>query len=269
MKFAFALVSFLAVVAVSSAQTATDIDVLNFALNLECLEAEFYSYSAFGHGLNDTLRGGGPVTIGGRKAALSPKAQSLAEDIATDEIAHVAFLRAALGSAAVPCPLINIGRAFSTVAKAAGVRKHFNTPFKPYGDDTVFYTGAFIFEDVGVTAYHGALGLLSTPLLVSYASGILGTEAYHAGAIRAKLMAIKKQYVFPYHVKVKNIVDDISNLRAAVGGGNDGGIDQLVPSGSNAIVYSRNTSEVLAIVYLGSASKPGGFFPKGLNGAIK
>ena len=36
----------------------------------ECLEAEFYSWAAFGHGLNDTLLGGGPGSVGGKKATL-------------------------------------------------------------------------------------------------------------------------------------------------------------------------------------------------------
>ncbi len=34
----------------------------------ECLEAEFYSWAVFGHGLNSTLLGGGPGSIGGQKA---------------------------------------------------------------------------------------------------------------------------------------------------------------------------------------------------------
>ncbi len=62
------------------------------------------------------------------------------------------FLRSALGKLAVPMPQINIGTAFSTAANAA-----FNTTlkpaFSPYANDLFFYHGAFIFEDVGVTAY--------------------------------------------------------------------------------------------------------------------
>lgn len=42
----------------------------SLALNLECLGAEFYSYAAFGEGISDELRGGGPASVGGRKAKL-------------------------------------------------------------------------------------------------------------------------------------------------------------------------------------------------------
>lgn len=103
---------------------------------------------------------------------------------------------------------------------------------------------------------------------MQYAVGILGTEAYHAGAVRSKLMEIGEEFVFPYGVKVKTIVGAISALRGKVGGGKDDGIAQLVPADENAIVYSRTTREVLNIVYLGGKVK-GGFFPRGLNGAIK
>ena len=99
----------------------------------ECLEAEFYSYAAFGYGLNRTLRGGGPRSVGGKKALLSPEAQNLAKDLAIDEITHVAFLRSTLKSvnAEIPCPRINIGSAFGSAANAA-LNTTLMTTFTPY-----------------------------------------------------------------------------------------------------------------------------------------
>jgi hypothetical protein len=43
---------------------------------------------------------------------------------------------------------------------------------------------------------------------------------------------------------------------------------QIVPADENAIAFSRNVTEILAIVYLGDAKTPGGFFPEGLNGPL-
>ena len=55
----------------SSGSAQSDQDIFNFALQLECLEAEFYNYAAGNGGLPASDRGGGPVPIGGRAASLS------------------------------------------------------------------------------------------------------------------------------------------------------------------------------------------------------
>jgi Ferritin-like domain len=83
-------------------------------------------------------------------------AMELAKEIANDEIAHVKFLRAALGDAAVPCPKMDITTAFNAAAKAA-LNITTDPGFSPYANDITFLHGAFIFEDVGVTAYLGAV----------------------------------------------------------------------------------------------------------------
>ena len=58
----------------------------------------------------------------------SMDAQAIAEEIATDELHHVVFLRTALGAAAVPCPATDIGSAFATAADAA-LNMTLNPPF--------------------------------------------------------------------------------------------------------------------------------------------
>jgi hypothetical protein len=64
--------------AMAGATSVTGNDILNFALQLDCLEGEFYSYAAFGKGLSDEQRGGGPPPIGGRKAELIAETQVVA-----------------------------------------------------------------------------------------------------------------------------------------------------------------------------------------------
>lgn len=78
--------------------------------------------------------------------------QALAKEIANDELNHVIFLRTALGDDAAPMPEIDIGTAFSNAANAA-LDMELSPAFSPYGSDLAFLFGAFIFEDVGVTAY--------------------------------------------------------------------------------------------------------------------
>lgn len=161
----------------------TPIQIANFALNLECLEASFYSWAAFGKGLSAEDFGGEPDVIGGMKAKLSPVAQAYAEEIAKDEIAHVRALRAALGDDAVTCPHMDIGPAFVAAANAAA-NANLHPEFDPYANDLFFYHGAFIFEDVGVTAYMGAIPALQNSPLVVTAAQLGAIEAYHAGIIR-------------------------------------------------------------------------------------
>ena len=161
----------------------TDADILNFALNLEYLEAEFYLRAATGMGLPDGDAGGtgtlGQV-IGGRKVHFQTKAFRLyAEEIACDE-AHVRFLRTALGGAAVTRPTIDLDTTFTAVAARAGAIG----PRQKFGrlrqrEESLL--AAYLFEDVGVTAYKGAAPITDKGVA---AAGILAVEAYHAGEIR-------------------------------------------------------------------------------------
>ena len=91
-------------------------------------------------------------------------------DVTENEIAHVNYLRTALGNYSVQCPLVNIGDAFSAAADAA-LNTTLSPPFSPYVNDLYFLTGAFIFEDLGVTAYKGALASFNSSDIMTAAAG--------------------------------------------------------------------------------------------------
>ena len=257
----------------------TDVDILNFALNLEYLEAQFYSYAVFGTGLASSMLGGtgtpGAV-IGGRKVTFTdPAVAAYAKEIAQDEVAHVAFLRGALGSSAVASPAIDVGTdpngAFSSAARAAGLVGP-GQSFDPYANDVNFLLGAFIFEDVGVTAYKGAAPLITNKTYTEAAAGILAVEAYHASIVRTALY--QKGIATP---SIIDATEAISNARDSLDGPNDddqgvrmiGTASNIVPLDSNGLAFSRTTGQVLNIVYLNKAAvAKGGFFPAGVNGNI-
>ena len=92
-KFYFGFTACTAVLLASSAVAQTDNDLLNFALNLECLEAEYYSNAVYGYGLNTSTLGSGPGSTGGLKANLSPDLLRIARELVNDEINHVSTWR--------------------------------------------------------------------------------------------------------------------------------------------------------------------------------
>jgi Ferritin-like domain len=242
----------------------TDADILNFALNLEYLEAEFYLRAATGMGLSDADAGSsaGAVTGGSQVVFATPAIQEYALEIANDELAHVRFLRSVLGSAAVSRPAIDLTNSFNAAAMAAGIGSSFNA----FADEDSFLVGAFTFEDVGVTAYHGAAGLLQSKTYLGAAAGIMATEAYHAAEIRTLIAYLGGAYL--------DAANKISALRAAAGGGAEVAVSgsTIVAADSSSIAFDRTTDEVLHIVYLNASSgivRAGGFYPNGMNGTIK
>lgn len=253
-----------------AAPAISDASVLNFALNLEYLEAEFYLRAVYGTGLDGSQVGGkgtaGGVS-GGKKVPFKTRAiAGYAREIAEDERAHVAFLRSALGSAAVARPAIDIQASFTAAAKAAGLIKEGET-FDPYANEQNFLLGAFVFEDVGVTAYKGAAPFIQNKTFLEAAAGILAVEAYHAGVIRSTLY--QQGLEFPAHAIsiARDSLDGAVDLDQGLTRG--GGFPNMVPTDNNGIAFSRTPGQVLNIVFLNPKQvKSGGFFPKGVNGEI-
>ena len=272
----------------AQAQTITDADVLNFALNLEYLEANYYWFSVYGEPIPATsITGAGtPIAAtGGRAVSFAdPLVAEMAREIANDELAHVNFLRSALGSAAVVQPALDLSvsptSAFSKAARAATFIAE-GAEFDPYASDLNFLYGAFLFEDVGVTAYKGASPLLTNKTYIDAAAGILAAEAYHASMIRTTI----DQLGGNRGLKASTIRGDtelVSTARDSLDGPSDldqglayvasgaGPTSNIVPTDSNGIAFSRTTGQVLNIVYLdATAVTAGGFFPAGVNGTIR
>jgi hypothetical protein len=261
--------------------TVDDVDILNFALNLEYLEANFYQYAAYGVGLGTADSGVEDSNVIGGAAVpfVSTAVQQYAQEIAGDELNHVRFLRAALGKYAVVQPCINFTDTFTALAVGAGVIPSGQT-FNPFASDLDFLIGSFIFEDVGVTAYNGAAPYIKNPAYLSAAAGILAVEAYHAGEIRTLLfqegsaaITIANQ-ISAFRNAASNAADT-ANENTDQGITNSDGTANIIPTNASSLAFSRTFAQVLNIVY-GSAAAvtttvapaKGGFFPNGLNGRI-
>ncbi len=238
-------------------------DVLNFALNLEYLEATFYSFITQGTDLPSTvLTGSGAVTGAPAKlvftGANANQITDMLNEIYFDELSHVKDLLSLVGSSAIARPAINLSAAGAITANNA-------------------ISIARQFEDVGATAYAGAAALLQGANL-SVAAQILAVEGFHAGALR--LTAIQNPTIAAY-VAADSLdvqtADPGSAALAAAGPTSSGAFFATAGTGnaSTAVpagfAFTRTTSQVLAVVYGNAAAgtSSGGFFPNGVNGAIR
>jgi hypothetical protein len=234
-------------------QTTTEVEVLKFALNLEYLESEFYTYALFGEGIelfgigvtgeaNGSNPTSGMVTSGGKKVSFTNNqvlTYEIVEQIGRDERAHVTLLRSALGSQVIAKPNINLN--------ALG-----------FGFDSQadFLRLSRIFEDIGVSAYGGAAGLLTTPAIITTAARILATEAEHVSSIRTQLSVLN----------ISTTALDGADLLPPPSGGKT---QVLSINPSNGLPATRTPGEVLYLAFGGKANATsGGFFPSGVNGSL-
>ena len=259
------------------AAATSDQNILNFALNLEYLEAQFYAFAVNGAYLPANLLSGtgtaGAATGARQVTFTDPMIRAFAREIAADEQAHVSFLRSQLGSVAVAQPALDLRPEgpFTTAARSAGLTGATGT-FDPYASENNFLLAAFLFEDVGVTAYKGSAALLESKLYLEAAAGIMATEGYHAAMVRTAL--------FRRGVAAPSLIDAteaISNARDSLDGNTDldqgirpiNGVANIVPTDANALAFGRSAGQVLNIVYLTpTATNKGGFFPNGVNGTL-
>ncbi len=127
-----------------------DVEILNFALTLEYLEAAFYEQA-----LKDVK-------------GLSGDVKEIATTLRDNEREHVDALTAAIkdgGGMPVEAPGVDFGDAFAS--------------------EKSFLKVAQTFEDLGVSAYNGAAVEIQSKDILAAAGGIVQVEARHAAAIRS------------------------------------------------------------------------------------
>lgn len=129
----------------ASALTSRDIEILNFALTLEYLEATFYAEAL-------------------HRGALSGRTLRFAKVVAGHEATHVKALKHVLGGAAVAKPKFNF---------------HGTT-----SDQGKFQKTAITLEDTGVCAYKGQAPRIQETAVLKAALSIHTVEAHHASWIR-------------------------------------------------------------------------------------
>ena len=221
-------------------------DVLNFALNLEYLEANFYLYITTGAGLPAQYRGANPGSITGGAPAVAfsdPVLGAFAKELAADELAHVRLLRAGLianGITPVDQPALNLA-ALGAVT-----------------DDASFLAIARALETTGTSAYEGGVPYLAGNIAaLDYAALIHVAEGQHEAILRQFCVAkgVTSPAVDSYDRPPLLNGETIFNTSLITG-----------------LNTARNASEVLRIVYAAPGStgvSSGGFYPNGLNGAVK
>ena len=227
----------------------TVVDVLQFALNLEYLEAEFYTTATMGKTIDEVgigISGSGNTgpTTGWHQVSFSNSlvfTGTVANQIGNDERNHVTLLRTALSNAGiepVAKPPINLG--------ALGIG---------FANEAQFLTLARVFEDIGVSAYGGAaqLGSVTSSPYIGTAARILAAEAEHVANIR---------------LQVARLAIATSKLDSV----------DIIPPPSGTYFFSidpstgltaiRTPGQVLYLAYNAASATSGGFFPNGVNGNL-
>jgi rubrerythrin len=129
----------------ANAASASDVDILNYALTLEYVQASFYTEAE-------------------RVNALRGKAREAADVVGAVERAHVRAIRKALGTAAISRPTFNF----------RGTTE----------DQRKFLKTAVAFEDLAVAAYKAQAPRIRSKAILAVAVSIHSVEARHAAWMR-------------------------------------------------------------------------------------
>ncbi|XP_059316069.1 desiccation-related protein PCC13-62-like [Lycium ferocissimum] len=265
--------------------TKSDVDLVEFPLNLEYMEAEFFLWGSLGYGLDKfapELADGGPSPIGARIAKLSPLIRDVIAQFGFQEVGHVWAIKATITG--FPRPLLNLSReSFATVMNDA-FGHPLEPPFDPYANDINYLLASYVIPYVGFTGYVGANPNLQSSTAKRLIAGLLGVESGQDAVLRTLLYERGRENVEPYGITVTEFTNRISELRNNLGRhgikdeglkvkrevGAEGSIRGNILAGDKySLAYDRTPEEILRIVYgSGQENKPGGFYPNGAEGRI-
>ncbi|XAR49128.1 hypothetical protein NMG60_11032207 [Bertholletia excelsa] len=262
-----------------------DVDLLQFAENLEFLEAEFFLWGSLGYGLDKEapyLVQGGPPPIGAQKANLDFLTQHIITEFAYEEVGHLRVIKSTVGG--FPRPLMDLSSHNFAKLMDEAFGYSLDPPFEPYRDSLSYMLASYVIPYMGLVGYVGA-----NPLLDGYESkrllaGLLGVESGQDAVIRMYLYERASEIVKPYNHTVAEFTAHISNLRnhLAMCGIKDEGIivplslgaenktsTNVLSANFNSLSYKRTPAEILRVVYnTGDEHVPGGFYPHGASGRI-
>ncbi|CAL4914354.1 unnamed protein product [Urochloa decumbens] len=262
-----------------------DVDPVQFALNLEYNEAEFFLHGAYGQGLDQIAPGmamGGPPPVGARKANLDEKTLPVIKEFALQEVGHIRAIKRTVGG--IPRPRIDLSADnFARVMdQAFGYR--LNPPFDPYANSLNFLLACYVIPYLGINGYVGTNPMIDGYKTKELVAGLLGVEAGQDAVFRALLFERRGEAVPPYNITVAEFTDRVSALRNRLGrcGVKDEGLTvprelgaegaictNVLSADRDSLSYARTPAQLLGILYLtGDERKPGGFYPEGANGKI-
>ncbi|KAK9665085.1 hypothetical protein RND81_14G089300 [Saponaria officinalis] len=261
-----------------------DIDLIEFALNVEYLEAEFFLHGALGHGLDKVaphLAAGGPPPVGPRKARLDPLVNSIVYQFGLQEVGNIRAMKKVVKG--FPRPRMNLSTIFAeAMDKAFG--RPLMPPFEPYATTLHYLIGCYMIPLVGLTSYVDINSKLHSPHAQKLIGSLLAVESGQDAVIRTLMYERRLQRVYPYGIPLQDFTIKISNIRnkLAKAGIRDEGLvvePSLGAEGKSALnilscdkdsmPYSRTPAEVLRIFYSsGDEHHKGGFFPDGAGGNI-
>jgi hypothetical protein len=232
-------------------------DVVQFALNQEYLEAEFYSIATTGKTLEE--RGFEIWGVGEPGNAPGPTKTrfgavnfcdrefdtgAIARNIAPDEIAHVQVLRKALqdnGITPIAKPALDLD---ALAAKGASLQ-----------NERTFLVLSRIFEDIGASAYCAGAPFLSNSPFLRTAARITAVEGEHVSNVRLQIAQLQ---ISTFPVDEADVIPPPS------------GQNYFSTNLANGLPPFRMPGEVLFLAYGNKANVTcGGFFPKGVNGALR